>query len=228
MIWLMALMSATSLQFAKPPLVITTATGGTLEVTVELNRPLRFNVGHPEEHRGYRASIEAAGGGHDIPGVWRDAVRPTCYSEGLFVERTFAAGEPVEVTLVLSETEKLTATVPVTVVEPKDIFRGRALLGCPSRAPGEARVKRCRGSAPSRAFGVIGAESAQGTSCATARRVMTSVGRWASSSRCFRDLCVRKHRMNAGYRCEAALSGEAAWEIVCRRGKQVVTGSAAE
>ncbi len=228
MVWLMALMSAASVQFAKPPLVLTTATGNTLVVTVELNRPLRFNVGHPEEYRGEGASLEAADGQHDIPGLWRDAVRPTCYSEDLYVERTFVAGEPVEVSLLLSETEKLTATVPVTVVESKDIFRGRALLGCPSRALGEARVKRCRGRAPARAFGVIGTDSAQGTSCATALRVMTSVGRWASSSRCFCDLCVRKHRMNAGYRCEAALSGEAAWEIVCRRGKKLVTGSAAE
>ena len=69
MYWLVTLLSATTLQFEKPPLVLATATGNTLEITVQLNRPVRFNVGHPEELRGHRVSLEAADGGHDIPGV---------------------------------------------------------------------------------------------------------------------------------------------------------------
>ncbi len=224
----MTLLSAATLQFERPPLVLAKPDGDSLEITVRLNRPLRLNVGHPQEHRGYPASLEAAGGRHDIPGLWRDAVRPTCYSEDLYVGRTFAPGEPVEVTLMLSKTQRLTATVPVTIIDRSESSSGRKRLGCPSRAPGQPRTRRCHGRAAAKAFGVIGVASATGTSCRTATAVMRSVGKWASSSRCYRDLCVRRNRMNRGYRCDAALSGEAAWEIVCRRGKRVVTGHASE
>ena len=68
MYWLMTLLSATTLQFEQPPLVLATETGTSLEITVRLNRPVRFNVGHPAEYRGERVSIEAAGGGHDVAG----------------------------------------------------------------------------------------------------------------------------------------------------------------
>ena len=62
------------------------------------------------------------------------------------------------------------------------------------------------------------------TSSATAHEVMTSVGRWANPEACRSNLCVRKHRMNRGFRCDAAFSnrgeGPDAWDIECVRGRR--------
>ena len=57
---------------------------------------------------------------------------------------------------------------------------------------------------------------------------MRSAGRWANSGRCYETLCSGKHRMNRGYRCDAELIGEAAWQITCTRGDRIVRGFAAD
>ena len=49
-----------------------------------------------------------------------------------------------------------------------------------------------------------------------------------TSRRCFKDLCIGEHRVNAGYRCTVAKVGEADWVITCRQGKRVVVGSTSE
>ncbi len=67
-----------------------------------------------------------------------------------------------------------------------------------------------------------------GATCATAKRVMDAVARWARSARCFKDLCVSEHRISAGFRCTVAKVGEADWIITCRRGRQVVRGSGSD
>jgi hypothetical protein len=36
------------------------------------------------------------------------------------------------------------------------------------------------------------------------------------------------HRINGGFRCSVALNGEAAWDIVSRSGRKVLSGYAAE
>ena len=57
---------------------------------------------------------------------------------------------------------------------------------------------------------------------------MRSAGRWADSGRCYETLCAPKHRMNRGYRCDAELVGEAAWQITCTRGERIVRGFTAD
>ncbi|MFL5899999.1 MAG: hypothetical protein ACJ75S_02195, partial [Solirubrobacterales bacterium] len=76
------------LRFVKPPLVLYNAKQQTLAVWVRLNRPLRHNVGHSGEFANYGASLEAAGGEHDIPGMQYSPLRPTCYSEWLWLRES--------------------------------------------------------------------------------------------------------------------------------------------
>jgi hypothetical protein len=56
-----------------------------------------------------------------------------------------------------------------------------------------------------------------------ARAVMRSVASWADS-RCYADLCVRRRRENAGFRCAVVRNGDADWTITCRDGRRVVKG----
>ena len=221
---------ADALRLVKPPLVTYSPEWGSLDVWVRLNRPMRHNLGHPGESADFGASLEAAGGEHDIPGLYRNHLRPTCYGEDLYVPREnapLADGQTIEVTLVLGKDERLTAPATVRVLPKGESSDPVRELRCPSYQPGTPRARRCPGNVDGRHL-TIGSVSAAGTSCRTARAVLRSVGRWADSRRCYDDLCAPKHRVNRGYRCEAALSGEAAWDILCRRGRAEVRGFTAD
>lgn len=214
-----------SLRFVKPPLVLYNAEQQTLVVWVRLNRSLRHNVGHPAEFANYGASLEAAGGEHDIPGMEYSPLRPTCYSEWLWLGESppqLTDGQQIEVSLKLSDTQNLTATGTVKVSddptphveEQLDCPRARHTRECHSRVDGKHLT--------------IGLATATYTSCRVAREVMERVGRWADSGACYEHLCASGHRLNRGFRCVAALNGEASWDIVCRKGRAEVRAYTAE
>jgi hypothetical protein len=211
------------LRFVKPPLVVPSRWGA-VEVWVRLNRPLRDNEGSLGEYPGWPAAIEMPGTTPDIPGLHRDDLRPTCFRQTLYGD--IADGEQVSVALVLSRSERITATVRAQVWKSAGNFYARILrrLGCPI----DRATRRCRGLIQGRHYLEIGAQSATNASCRTARAVMRSVGRWADSQRCYKTLCARKHRMNRGFRCSVDLTGEAAWQITCVRGRRIVRGFTAE
>lgn len=216
------------LRFVKPPVVVYAPEWGSVAVWVRLNRPLRSAVGPPGELDDTPASLEVAGALHDVPGLLATPRRPTCYSENLHLPEKagpLQPGQQVEVALVLSEQHRVTGTATVQV---GDGARPRPVreLGCPSQLPGAPRTRRCDGTVGT-GYVTIGVLSATGTSCRRARDVLTSVSRWASS-RCFEDLCVARHRRNRGYRCEVGRTGEADWDIVCRRGRAQVRGYTSE
>jgi hypothetical protein len=210
------------LHFVNPPVVALDGAGGVI-VWVRLSRPFRDNEGLLGEPPNVPAEIRIPGTQRDIPGLYRDDLRPTCY--GQFLYGDLEGGDPAKVALVLGD-ERLTATVPARDWEGTRAIDERALrrLGCPGDG---GATRRCHGNAPGRYLG-IGLQSATNASCRTARAVMRSAGRWVDSSRCYETLCVRKHRMNGGYRCSVDLTGEAAWQITCTRGDRVVRGSTAE
>ena len=60
---------------------------------------------------------------------------------------------------------------------------------------------------------------------------MQSVARWVSD-RCYEHLCVSKHRINRGFRCDAYFDnggeGFPAWQIECTKGRARVTAFADE
>ena len=190
---------------------------------MRVNRPLRDNEGALHEQPGTEARLEVAGTTPDIPGLYRDDLHPTCYRQGL--DGQLDNGQQVAVTLVLGHTERLTATVPVQVFSGSGVdVRALRQLGCPK----DGATRRCHGVAPDPRYMDIGIQSATHASCADAKAVMRSVGRWADSGRCYRTLCVQGHRMNDGYRCSVDVVGEAAWQITCRHGTRIVRGYTAE
>jgi hypothetical protein len=207
-----------SLRFVKPPLVVPNRWGG-VQVWVRLNRPLRDNEGVLGEHPGLPAEIEIAGTTRDIPGLYRDDRHPTCF--GQFLDGDIADGEQVGVALVLSPSERITATVRAHAADRIDALRRL-------RCPADRATRRCRGTVQARHVPGIGARSATNASCRTVRAVMRSVARWADSRRCYKTLCVRKHRINRGFWCSVDLTGEASWQITCVRGRRIVRGFTAE
>jgi hypothetical protein len=192
-----------------------------VDVWVRLNRPLRDNEGSLSEHPGVPAEIQIAETTPDIPGLYRDDLHPTCFGQVLFGD--IADGEQVSVALVLSPSERITATVRAQSGGGADARPVRR-LGCPV----DRATRRCRGEVWGRHFLGISVQSATNASCRTARTVMRSVGRWADSRRCYKTLCVRAHRINRGFRCSVDLTGEAAWQITCVRGRRIVRGYTAE
>ncbi|MDA0160833.1 hypothetical protein OM076_11205 [Solirubrobacter ginsenosidimutans] len=216
---------AGSLRFVTPPLVLYDAEQQTLDVWVRLNRPLKHNVGYSAEFANYGASLEAAGGRHDIPGMQYWPLRPTCYSEDLWLAESspqLTDGQPIEVSLELSDTQRVTGTGTVRVsADPAPHVE--AQLGCPRAR----HTRECHSRVDGEHL-TIGVETAAHTSCKVAREVMERVGRWADSGACYEHLCASAHRSNRGFRCEAALNGEASWDIVCRKGRAEVRGSTAE
>ena len=211
------------LRLLQPPLVVYHSGSRNMDAWVRLNRPLKHNIGHPGEYAGHRASLEVAGTNDDFEfGLERRYLRPTCYGETLFLGREqpeLVDGQPLNVTHRLDGAHSLTATARVKVRE--GITDPQAELGCPV----SRRSQPCRGDAHGEYQ--ISLLSAAEISCAKALNVMRSVARWASS-RCYRDLCARRHRRNRGFGCSIALAGEAVWDVVCRRGKQEVRGYTAE
>jgi hypothetical protein len=211
---------APSLHFVKPPLVFADDGNG-VYVWVRLNRPLRDNEGALGERPGFQAGIEIPDTTPDIPGLYRDDLHPTCY--GQFLDGTLAAGEQVRVALVLGPDERIAATVSAQRSDP-DASALRQ-LGCPSD---RGATRRCRGSVEAPRVGAIDVRSATNASCRTARAVMRRVARWADAGRCYRSLCAPRHRRNRGFRCDAELVGEAAWQITCTRGGRIVRGFTAD
>jgi hypothetical protein len=195
---------------------------------------LKFSAGRPaargrRAHRwralatalGLPAAIEIARTTPDIPGLHRDDLHPTCFGQFLYGE--IADGEQVSVALVLGPSERITATVRAHSAGSVDAGAPRRL-----RCPADRATRRCRGTVQARQLLGIGAQSATNASCRTVRAVMRSVGRWADSQHCYETLCVRAHRINRGFRCSVDLVGEAAWQITCVRGRQIVRGYTAE
>jgi hypothetical protein len=214
-----------SLRFVKPPLVLYNAKQQTLAVWVRLNRPLRHNVGHSGELANYRASLEAAGGEHDIPGMQYSPLRPTCYSEWLWLGASppqLSDRQPIDVSLKLSRTQSLTGTGTVKVSD-DPTPHAEEQLGCPRAR----HTRACHGRVDGQ-YLTIGLAIAAYTSCPVARQVMQSVGRWANSGACYEHLCASGHRLNRGFRCAAALNGEASWDIVCRKRRAEVRAYTAE
>jgi hypothetical protein len=210
-------------RFVRPPIV--QFDGQWFEATVRVNRPLPGG-------NAVAAYIDITGAAQDVPGLQRALGVRRCYSQmnALVDEHSPPrAGSTVRVTLTVQGRPEhvLRARVPVERVRLLgDRTHAAAVrrLGCP-RAPPE---RRCDGEAAGGAMTIWTDAAAGGATCATARRVMNAVARWASSSRCFQDLCVSEHRMNAGFRCTVAKVGEADWIITCRRGRQMVRGSSAD
>jgi hypothetical protein len=220
--------SAAGLQFVGAPVAILHS-NGYVEVWVRLSRQLRHTVGTPGDYAGHEASIEVQDTSVDWPGLFGYAFWPTCYSQDLRASESFArlpAGTPVQVSLVLDKTHRVTGTAALQLYDERRTPRGEAQLGCPSKAPGKPRPRRCSDKiiVPRLALSAV---SAAGTTCRRARDVLIEVGRHASG-RCYRDLCVHKHPINLGYRCTAGLSGEATWDVVCRRGHAEIRGFSAE
>jgi len=204
-------------QFVNPPLVFTSHGSG-VQVWFRLDRPLRDNEGALGEYRRFEATIAIPGTVEDIPGLYRDDLYPTCYSQ--YLDGDIPPGQDVNVALVLSRTVRLTATVRAQLSGSPNLDQEvLALLGCPANSA----TRRCDGS-----IGAISVRSATNSSCRRARAVMRSVSRWANSGRCYEKLCVTGHRMNRGFRCDVELVGEAAWQITCVRGKRIVRGYTAD
>ena len=99
-------------------------------------------------------------------------------------------------------------------------------LGCP-RDPDD---HSCSGKVEAK-YVTIEPKTAYATSCGVAREVTKSVGRWANPHLCEFTLCVRKHRMNRGFRYayfHNGGEGPPAWQIECSRGRAKVTAYADE
>jgi hypothetical protein len=196
--------------------------------TVRVNRSL------PQGGHGVEADLAVTGSEADIPGLERSLDVRRCYEQETFlVDERHPPRDGQLVTVRLTVTgrhrEVVTARVPVDVRASLASNAHQAAvvrrLGCPP-AP---REQRCGAVATATVMSGIAVDAAGGgASCATARRVMRVVGRWADSNACFSDLCVRHNRMNAGFRCTVAQVGEADWTITCRHRDQVVRGSTAE
>jgi hypothetical protein len=220
--------SAAALQFVGAPVTILHS-DGYVEVWVRLSRQLRHTVGTPGDYAGHEGHIEVADTSEDVPGLLGYAFWPTCYRQDLRTGESFAqlpAGAPVEVSLVLDKTHRVTGTAALQLYDEESPPRGEAQLGCPAKAPGKPRPRRCDDKiiVPRLALSAV---SAAGTTCRRAREVLIEVGRH-TSGRCYRDLCVHKHPINLNYRCAAGLSGEATWDVVCRRGRAEIRGFSAD
>ena len=196
-----------------------------LRTTVRLNRAL------PQGGHGIGGYIEISGGHADIPGLERSPGVLRCYEQEHFPDerRPPREGRLVTVTLTVRAKPRqvLTARVPLehyTVPAGGRNTKTLQRLGC-RPAP---RERHCAGAIETGGLPVGGLRAGGGATCATAHEVMAAVSEWIDSRRCFDDLCVSEHRMNAGFRCTVAKVGEADWTITCRRGRQVVRGFTAE
>jgi hypothetical protein len=220
--------STATLHFVGAPVAIL-GSNGYVKVWVRLNRQLHHTVGVPGDYAGRAGRIEVQDTSQDWPGLLGYAFLPTCYSQDLSASDSFAqlpAGSPVEVSLVLDKTHRVTGTAALQLADDQRPQSSEAQLGCPAKAPGKPRPRRCSDKiiVPRLALSAV---SAAGTTCRRAREVLVEVGRHASG-RCYRDLCVHKHPVNLGYHCAAGLSGEATWDVVCRRRHAEIRGFSAE
>jgi hypothetical protein len=195
--------------------------------TPYLTTTFRLNRALPQDGSGVRASLAVTGAERndqrDVPPLQPVAGFRRCYAQQDLPEPSATFAGAVSVTLDVQSRlhEELVARVPVNHTSVRDAPRA---LGCPRAAP----VTRCRGIAPGNGMTIALVSAGGGASCATLRRVMVGVEAWANPGRCFRDLCVARHRRTRGFRCTVAKIGEADWRITCRRGRAVVTGTTAE
>jgi len=219
------------LQFVVPPIVTFRDDGTSVAIAVRLNRPLRHDLGHPAQYKGQDAYLDVPGAGeHDfLVGMQRDTVFPTCYSESVSLADAtppVVDGQAIEVSLVLSETERVTGATTVRKLADGVEPRPALALGCPHRAPGQPAVRRCHGEAPGGYS--ISVMSARGTTCRRGLQIMRRVAPEATTAGdCYEDLCLRGN-VHLHYRCTAALAGEAFWDIACRRGKAEIRGYTAD
>jgi hypothetical protein len=214
--------SVGSLRMVKPPVVIYHDAAGYLDVWVRLNRPIKESDLIPDSY-GDRGAFLLALEAEPRYGAAADVRFPTCYSETLEVGDVPAAGTPIDVELTLGPGQGMRAKARLRYAT-HDTHPAHQ-LGCPRDRDGHVCSGTVRGKRLAIELGTTYA-----TSCATAREVMTSVGRWANPEACRSNLCVRKHRMNRGFRCDAVFSnggeGPDAWDIECERGRERITAYA--
>jgi hypothetical protein len=216
--------SVGSLRMVKPPVAIYHDEDAYLDVWVRVNRPIKASDISPDEY-GDRIVSLAALEGESLFGASADVRFPTCYSDAIDVGAAPATGKRIAVELKLGPKQSLKATATVQHLT-HDTHPARQ-LGCPRDLDGHI----CPGKV-STEYLTIRLETAYATSCDTAREVMTSVGRWANPRRCHYQLCVTKHRMNRGFRCDAYFDnggeGPPAWQIECKKGRAEITAYADE
>ena len=186
-----------SLRLMKPPLLLYHDKDAYLSVWVRLNRPIKSSDIRPDENGDRVASLEALDAEH-IGGMEPNVRYPTCYEVALDVGEPPAVGQPVEVELKLGPAQTITATG--TMQRYTSDAHPERQLGCPRDPNGHL----CRGDVTGTHL-TISLWTAYRTSCRVTRAVMESVGVWADPRRCPCQLCVTRHRMNHGYRCEVAL-----------------------
>jgi hypothetical protein len=216
--------SVGTLQMVKPPVAVYHEKDGYVELSVRLNRPIEDSDLVPDEGGARYASIEALQG-ESLFGATADVRFPTCYSDAVLVGSVPAAGTHITVELKLGpgQSMKADAVFQHFTHDTHPVLQ----LGCPRDPDGHV----CSGKIDAK-YLTIEPETAYATSCGVARKVMTSVGRWANPHRCAFQLCVSKHRMNRGFRCDAYFhnggEGPPAWRIECTKDRAVVTAYADE
>lgn len=191
---------------------------GRVHVVARVDLPL------PRGAYGVRGGFAIRGLHSDLPGIDDARGVRRCYEEDLWASPPrLEPGDPVTVRLHVGDrpTRTLRARTHVAGLLPVDHVSERRIqrqvlrrLGCPRLPPEE----QCE------SVGGLTVIVRSGATCATGRRVMTQVSRWAKAGGCEQDLCASQHRMNAGFRCTVAQVGEADWAITCRRGRMVVRG----
>ncbi len=197
---------------------------GFLDIWVRLNRPIKNSDIRPDDNGDRVVTLEALQG-EALSAASADVRFPTCYSDVLLVGQVPAAGTRITVELKLGPTQSLNAIAILQHVTHDPHPAGQ--LACPRDPDGHI----CSGKVNAK-YLTIRLETSYAASCGVAREVMTSVGRWANPHRCKFQLCVSKHRMNRGFRCDAYFhnGGESppAWQIECKRGRAKVTAYADE
>jgi len=209
---------AAALEFAKPPIVLYDPEQRRMYVWARLTRPLRHNVGNPSESATQPARFVVPFTPRKPSRVEYDPQHPTCYFQELHFAKpapSLTDGQPLEVSLALGSSRKLTTTGTIEITDQLDSHPDRE-LGC-VRAK-DTRV--CGQSVTGKRVSLI-VSFAKRTKCAVARDVFRNVGRWADPE-CARDLCAHRHRANHGFRCASGLLGESrvhrSWEVVCTKG----------
>jgi len=219
---------AAALEFAKPPIVLYDPEQRRMYVWARLSRPLRHNVGYPAEDAGQPARFAVPFTPRNPSHVEYDPQYPTCYFEELHFAKpgpVLTDGQPLEVSLAVNSSRKLTTTGTVEVTDLLDSHPDQE-LGC-----GRAKDTRvCGQSVMGKRVSLV-VSFATRTRCAVGRDVSSSVGGWADP-KCSQDLCARRHRSNRGFRCDSGLLGESrvhrSWEVVCTKGGAEVRAYAAD
>lgn len=213
-----------AISFGRPPIVVLTRAG-------VMTTAVRTTTALPASGLGISATLDTTGADPNrgselerIPGYRR------CYANEAPVKADLRLrpGQLVTVELRTEDGVVTRARVPLRSATSASTATRRLgaarALGC-VRGP---REQRCTGSVAGNGLQIAIDRAFGGASCATARAVLGQVATWVDDGRCFEDLCVKRHRLNRGFRCTVAKVGEADWTITCRRGKQSVRGSTSE